>query len=109
MESIEVEQVKGNKLFNKLKKILRQKGTPREEVIYKYGELVHVAEKKELFKPYMTPRQLNHIIKIRVKSSKEIDYVTDTYNEAKFSKHTIEKAQEKLMEENINNLKKEIL
>lgn len=109
IEAIEVEEVKGNTLFNKLKKILRQKGTPREEVIYKYGELVHVAEKKELFKRYMTPRQLNHIIKIKVKSSEGIDYVTDTYNEAKFSNHTIEKAQEKLVDENVNNLKKEIL
>lgn len=109
IETIEVEQGNENKLFDKFKKILRKKGTPREEVIYRYGELVHVAKKKEIFKPFMTPKQLRNLIKIKVKASADIDYVTDTYNEAKFSTHDIEKTQEKLVEEKVNKLNKEIM
>lgn len=106
VEEIEVNKLKENKLFMKLKKLFRKKGTPREEVIYKYGELVGTAFKKELFKKYMTPNQLRHIIKIKVDSSKKTDDITEIFNEAKFSKHEIEESHRKSMEENVNKLNK---
>lgn len=106
VEKIEVNKIKENKLAMKIKKLLRKKGTPREEVIYKYGELVNIAAKKDIFKGYMTPTQLKHIIKIKVNPSERIDRVTDLYNEAKFSTHSIGKQQQEFMEENVNKISK---
>lgn len=106
VESIEVQKPKGSKLFMKIKKLFRKRGTPREEVIYKYGELVDTAAKKEIFKEYMTPSQLKHIIRLKANSSDKIDQVTDTYNEAKFSNHDIGISKQRLMEENVNKLNK---
>lgn len=106
VEEIEIQKSKENKLSMKIKKLFRKKGTPREEVIYKYGELVNVAARKEFFKEYMTPGQLKNIIKIKVDSSPKIDEVTSSYNEAKFSNHKIEEYQKKIVEENVNKLNK---
>lgn len=106
VESIEIHKSKENKLFMKIKKIFRKKGTPRDEVIYQYGELVDTAVKKEFFKSYMTPSQLKYIIRLKINSSDKIDDVTATYNEAKFSNHHIDVSQQSFMEENVNKLNK---
>jgi len=106
VESIERDSNKNGKLKSKLKKIFRKKGSPREEIIYKYGEVVEAAAKKDIFKAYMTPSQLKHVIKIKVRSGKDIGVITELYNEAKFSTHKIEVDKQNSMEENVNNLNK---
>lgn len=107
VESIELEKSKENKLYTKFKKLFRKKGTPRDEVIYKYGELVDTSAKKEIFKGYMTPSQLKYVIKLKVNSADEnIDGITNIYNEAKFSTHDIEMSHQKFVEENVNKLNK---
>lgn len=106
VEDIEKQTIKKDKIFAKLKKLFRKKGSPREEIIYKYGELVDTAAKKDIFKEYMTPGQLKHVIKIKVDPSERINEVTNIYNEAKFSQHMIENKEWKSMEENVNKLNK---
>lgn len=108
VEKLEVEKTKARKISTLLKKLFRKKGTPREEVIYKYGEFVTTASKKEIFKEYMTPGQLKNIIKIKVDSSNHIDDITNIYNEAKFSTHNIEEGQKNIVEENVNKVSKKM-
>ncbi|WP_346934654.1 hypothetical protein [Clostridium sp.] len=96
------------KVINKIKKIFRKKGMPREEVLYKYSEFVEVANKKEVFKTYMTPRQLGNVVKIKVDNCEEVDEVTNMYNEAKFSTHVINKSYEQKVEKYVDNIKKNI-
>ena len=106
VESIDIKKTKESKLVMKIKKIFRRKGTPREEIIYKYGELIDSATKKDIFKKYMTPSQLKYVIKVKVDSSNKIDEITDMYNEARFSEHKINISQQNTMEENVNKLNK---
>lgn len=106
IESIERDINKSEKLKSKLKKLFRKKGSPREEIIYKYGEVVEAAAKKDIFKKYMTPSQLKHVIKIKMRIGGNIEVITELYNEAKFSTHNIEKDKQNKMVENVNNLKK---
>lgn len=108
IERIEVEKSKEKKLSTMLKKIFRKRGTPREEVLYKYGELVTVAFKKELFKEYMTPSQLKKVIKVKVDKKTSIDEITNIYNKAKFSKHRIDIEEKEFMEENVNKINKSL-
>lgn len=96
------------KTINKIKKMFRKKGTPREEVLYKYSELVEVASKKEIFKTYMTPKQLGNIVKIKVDNCNEVDEVTNMYNEAKFSTHIINREYEQKVEKCVDNINKKI-
>lgn len=105
-EKIEVEKSKEKKLSTMLKKIFRKKGSPREEVLYKYGELVTSAFKKEFFKEYMTPSQLKKVIKVKVDKATSIDEITNIYNKAKFSKHAIGIEEKEVVEENVNNINK---
>lgn len=96
------------KVINKIKKIFRKKGTPREEVLYKYSEFVEVASKKEIFKTYMTPKQLGNIVKIKVDNCNEVDEVTNIYNEAKFSTHIINREYGQKVEKYVDNINKKI-
>ena len=106
VENIDIKKTKESKLFMKIKKILRKRGTPREEIIYKYGELIDSAAKKDIFKKYMTPSQLKYVMKVKVDSSNKIDEITEIYNEAKFSEHKVGISQQNTMEENVNKLNK---
>lgn len=106
IESIEKSKNTKGKLKYSLKKIFRKKGSPREEILYKYGEFIDVATKKKIFKSYMTPSQLKNVIKIRVKSNENISIITDLYNEAKFSTHNISDNKKNDMIKNVNKLNK---
>lgn len=108
IEDIDQKDPGYKKVIDKIKKIFRKKGTPREEVLYKYSEFVEVANKKEIFKTYMTPKQLSNIVKIKVDNCMEVDEVTDMYNEAKFSTHIINKAYEQKVEKYVDNINKNI-
>ncbi len=108
IEEIEQKDPGYKKVIDKIKKIFRKKGTPREEVLYKYSEFVEVANKKEIFKTYMTPRQLGNIVKIKVDNCMEVDEVTNMYNEAKFSTHIINKSYEQKVEKYVDNINKNI-
>ena len=96
------------KAINKIKKIFRKKGTPREEVLYKYSEFVEVASKKEIFKTYMTPKQLGNIVKIKVDNCNEVDEITNIYNEAKFSTHIINREYGQKVEKYVDNINRKI-
>lgn len=108
VESIGQKDSGYKKVINKIKKIFRKKGTPKEEVLYKYSEFVEVADKKDIFKAYMTPKQLGNIVKIKVDNCNEVDEVTNIYNEAKFSTHIINRGYAQKVEKYVDNINKKI-
>ncbi len=108
VEDIDNNQKSSNKIINKFKKIFRKKGTPREEILYRYGEFVETARTREIFKEYMTPKQLSNVVKIKVDQYEEVDVITNTYNEAKFSTHCINKEKEQFVEKYVDNVNKKI-
>lgn len=108
VEDIEQKDPSYRKFINKIKKVFRKKGTPKEEVLYKYSEFVEVADKREIFKTYMTPKQLGNIVKIKVDNCNEVDEVTNIYNEAKFSTHIINREYAQKVEKYVDNINKKI-
>lgn len=106
VESIKQSKNKEKKLRSRIKKLFRRRGSYRDEIIYKYGELVELAGEKDIFKGYMTPTQLKHVIKVKVNFSEGIDEITDIYNEAKFSTHEMMEDKQSIMEQNVNKLSK---
>ncbi len=108
VEEIAPKKLGYKKVINKIKKIFRKKGTPREEILYKYSEFVEVADKKDIFKAYMTPKQLSNIVKIKVDNCNEVDEVTNIYNETKFSAHVINSQYEQKVENYVDNINRKI-
>ncbi|MEG2289126.1 MAG: hypothetical protein RR891_03200 [Clostridium sp.] len=106
MEFIERDNKSTNLVVEMIKKIFRKKGSPREEVIYKYGEFVGLASKKGIFEKYMTPKQLLNVTKIKIDYCEGLDEISDIYNEAKFSLHVINKEKEQKVEKTVDNIKK---
>lgn len=108
VEDIDDTLKSSNKIINKLKKVFRKKGTPREEILYRYGEFVEAARARGIFKEYMTPKQLSNIVKIKVDQYEEVDVITNTYNEARFSTHCINSEKEQFVEKYVDNVNKKI-
>lgn len=106
VESIKQNRNREKKLRSRIKRLFRRRGSYRDEIIYKYGELVELAGEKDIFKGYMTPTQLKGVIKIKVNFSEGIDEITDIYNEAKFSTHEMTEDKQSIMEQNVNKLSK---
>ncbi|MEG2289127.1 MAG: hypothetical protein RR891_03205 [Clostridium sp.] len=108
VEFIEVDKKPVNEIFKMIKKIFRKKGSPREEVIYKYGEFVGLARKKGIFEKYMTPKQLANVTKIKIDYCEGLDEIANIYNEAKFSKHSINSNKEETVGKNVDNISKKM-
>lgn len=106
VESIKQSRNREKKLRSRIKRLFRRRGSYRDEIIYKYGELVELAGEKDIFKGYMTPTQLKQVIKLKVNFSEGIDEITDIYNEAKFSTHEMMEDKQSIMEQNVNKLSK---
>ncbi len=108
-ETETIDRVKDeNKLVKKVKKLFRHKGDEREELIYNYKEFVEATDKKEIFRPYMTPTQLKNVTKINIKQVDNLDRLTKLYNKAKFSKNTITSKDQRNVEEIVKNIKEEL-
>lgn len=108
VEFIEENNKSTNRFIKRIKKLFRKKGTPREEVIYKYGEFVERSKEKGIFEVYMTPKQLSNVVKIKIDSYEGIEELTAIYNESKFSTHIINCVQEQKVEETVDNINKKI-
>lgn len=88
-EKISVEKpLKKKTVKDKLKDILGAK-TLNQKILNIYKEFEKVTFKKGWFKSYMTPRQLYKVTRIHIEEKKKIKYITQMYNEAKFSSHEI--------------------
>lgn len=92
-EDIEISSDK-EKLKN-INKFFRKKGDSREEIIYRYERFVTFGNKKGIFKKYMTPKQIENIVKLSTENTSDFKEATKIYNEAKFSAHIIHKESEK--------------
>lgn len=96
-EDIEINENK-EKLKN-INKFLRKRGDTRSEVIYLYERFVTFGNKKGIFKKYMTPKQIENIVKLSSEDTSDFKEATNIYNEAKFSTHKIHEESEKNIKE----------
>ncbi|WBW97189.1 hypothetical protein [Oceanirhabdus sp. W0125-5] len=87
-----VKHKKENKFIKSIKNFINGKGTIREQIYYVFGNFQNKAYRSELYKQGMTAGELNNATKNQIKDKDDaIDDITNVYNEAKFSNHTLEK------------------
>lgn len=107
-EAIAPEEKTKKQHFKKIRELFRKKGTPKEEVLYRYGKLISTSRKRGIFKKYMTPRQLENRLKLKVDDKETLSRITSIYNEAKFSTHEIESKHENDMNKMVSDTNKAI-
>ncbi|WP_102399089.1 hypothetical protein [Haloimpatiens massiliensis] len=92
-EKIEIGGKKKKKnILNKFIKSIYFGKDPKNKIKYFYRQLQMYSKEKEIFDEYMTATQLeNSIIINRDVEKEDLKYITDRYNEVKFSQHEIEK------------------
>lgn len=76
-------------LKDRLRDLVRATNS-REKILNIYKDFQIKSYKKGKFKKYMTARQLYNISKVNLDNPEELKYLTELYNEAKFSDHPIE-------------------
>lgn len=82
--------------------------TIKEKILYSYREFLIKAKKKELYKEYMTGRQVQSRVGAEVcQVQEELKAMTSIYNEVKFSNHEVDEKKLKDFNENYDKVKKE--
>lgn len=109
-EKIEIEEKKKKKsILNRFMNSIYFGKDPKKKIRHFYRELEIDSKEKEMFNEYMTATQLeNSIIINRNVKREELKYITDRYNEVKFSHHEIEKTTAEEFKNNYFKVKKKI-
>lgn len=104
----DIEIVENKEKLKNINKFFRKKGDTREEIIYRYERFVTFGNKKGIFKKYMTPKQVENIVKLSTDNSCKFHEATNIYNEAKFSVHKIHEENEKNIKDIIGKVTRKL-
>ncbi|WP_392486055.1 hypothetical protein ACER0A_012345 [Haloimpatiens sp. FM7315] len=110
-EKILDREIKGknkNKLSSLLKDVYYLKDA-KGKIKHVYKNFEKISRDKELYKNYMTAKQLGTSVKVNSEVPKdEVNKITDIYNEAKFSNHTVEEENAKIIKQSFDSVKNKI-
>lgn len=107
-EKIEIERKKKS-FFNKVINSIYLGKDPKKKIKHIYKNIQAVSKEKEIFSEHMTATQLeNSIIISRDVKRDDIEYITDKYNETKFSYHNISEEMAEEFRKNYTKIKKKI-
>lgn len=81
---------KNPKLKNVIKNIFNRDISIKGRIVYIYRRFQIITFKKQIFKSYMTARELSTVTKVYTNKTQEVEKLTGLYNEAKFSNHTLQ-------------------
>lgn len=77
-------------------------------ILYVFKKFEKKTYDKGIFKKFMSARQLSNITKTHIQSANELDAIAEIYNEAKFSKHEMEREKLEAIKDNYSKVKKEL-
>lgn len=102
---IEREKIKNRSKIRKKERI-KTPVTIKEKILYNYREFLIKAKKKELYKDYMTGRQVQSRVGAEVcQVQEELKVMTSIYNEVKFSNHDVDEEKLKDFKESYDKVK----
>lgn len=106
---IEREKIRNKGKIRRKHKI-KEPVTIKEKILYSYREFLIKAKKKELYKEYMTGRQVQSRVGAEIcQVQQELKVMTSIYNEVKFSNHEVGEGKLKDFTENYDKVKKEFV
>ncbi|MBU5592568.1 hypothetical protein KQI89_12455 [Clostridium sp. MSJ-4] len=107
-EKIDRKRVSTKKsLAIRMKELLKRK-TLNEKIFYIFRDFQDRTFKKGWFKPYMTSKQLYNVTRIHIEEDEKVRYITQLYNEAKFSNHSIKENEVNEYKKCYNEIKDKI-
>jgi hypothetical protein len=80
----------------------------RDKILYLYKGFEKVTEVANIYKPYMTASQLKNVTKINVDNFDYLDEMTQVYNKAKFSIHSLTEDEVLKVKKGQSNIKKQL-
>ena len=108
-ESIFLEKKKSKNYFKQVYDNIFKSKNAKERILGIYKKFEKRTLQKEMFKPHMSASQLRNIAKIYIRDNlKELDIITDTYNEAKFSNHVITHYKATEVKNSYDNVKQKL-
>lgn len=83
-------------------------GSNRDKILYYYKGFEKITEQADIYKNYMTATQLKNATKVNVDNSDDLEEMTASYNEAKFSQHDITEQQVQQVKKGHKNIKRQL-
>lgn len=80
----------------------------KEHILFTYRKFEHRTSGKGIFQTSMTANELKEETKPLVSQKDDLASLTDIYNEAKFSDHSMDEDKLKVIQDNYNTVKKEL-
>jgi len=93
---------------NLIEKIFQGTKSNREKILYTYKGFEKITEDANIYKTYMTATQLKNVTKINVGNIDNLDDMTQVYNEAKFSLHSMSEESVESVKKGHNNIKRQL-
>ena len=93
---------------NLFDRIFQGNKSNRDKILYSYKGFEKITEASNIYKPYMTATQLKNVTKINVDNFDNLDEMTEVYNEAKFSIHTMTEEKVLKVKKGHSNIRKQL-
>lgn len=93
---------------NLIEKIFQGNKSNRDKILYTYKGFEKITEDSNIYKTYMTATQLKNVTKINVGNFDNLDDMTQVYNEAKFSLHSMTEESVECVKKGHNNIKRQL-
>lgn len=95
----------GKDLFGK---IFESGLSNRDKILYTYKGFEKITQRADIYEPYMTATQLENATKVNVNNIENLEEMTESYNEAKFSLHDITEDKVRLVKKGHKNIKRQL-
>lgn len=89
-------------------KIISGSGSNRDKILYTYKGFEKITQQADIYKTYMTATQLKNSTKVVVDNFDDLEELTATYNEAKFSIHDITEEQVQQARKGHKNIRRQL-
>ncbi|MFD3155716.1 hypothetical protein ACFIJ5_02460 [Haloimpatiens sp. FM7330] len=107
-EKEKIESKKGKKKFTKKIVNMFRNQTAKEKILNIYRQFQIRTKEKDIFRYYMTASQLKNATKVNINTkedvNKDLESLTNIYNETKFSVHEINSSKEKIARYNVKTI-----
>jgi hypothetical protein len=89
-------------------KFFEGNGSNRDKILFTYKDFEKITEHADIYKTYMTATQLKNLTKVVVGNFDNLEEMTASYNEAKFSIHDITQEQVQQVKKGHRNIKRQL-